>query len=447
MTALNKAWQGDGICRLRCLAPTPQHLDTNVSHMFATFANKINLQRMKILFFYLSLAILFSSCIENKEMDIKVEAIPIIGILEGDIISGASVLNDPDRFVWGASVIKADDNKYHMLYSTWECGDSIPQFSDSWVLYSKIAYAVSDYPDRDFKFKKIVLSGRAFDGDSSAWDAQVVHNPHVKKFNNKYYLYYCGSKDPGVQPKGTKGEHVNKRNRVQQNQCIGVIEFNSFTDLENGIYKRFDTPILAPRTRVKPDNIVNPSPEGIKPKPDNIIVVNPSVVQRPSDSKYLLYFKGNFYNPGWRGVHGVAMSDSPAGPFIATDHFVFDIRNEDGSIASGEDPYVWYHKKNKKFYVVLKDFTGRITEGKPGLALLESEDGIKWKRPANSFFMKKEVVLNTRDTIKVKRLERPQLLIDNDGTPKVLYSACAVTNVNTRNDGSSFNVHIALKSH
>ena len=401
---------------------------------------------MKLLLLNLCLAIIISSCAENRKKELTVKALPIAGKIDGNILSGPSVLNDPDRFVWGGSVIKGNDDKYHMLYSTWECGDSIPQFSDSWVLNSKIAYAVSNYPDRDFKFQKIVLRGRESEGDTAAWDAQMVHNPHIKEFNNKYYLYYGGGKDPGIQPKGTKGELVDKRNRVQQNQCIGVIEFNSFEDLINGTYKRFDSPILSPRTRVKPDYIVKPSPEGTKAKPDNIIVVNPSVVQRPSDGKYLLYFKGNFYNPGWRGVHGVAIADSPTGPFTATDHFVFDIRNDDGSIASGEDPYVWYHSNHKKFYAVLKDFTGRITEGKPGLALLESVDGIKWTKPDNSFFMRKEVVLNTGDSIKVNRLERPQLLVDKNGTPSVLYCACAIVNVNPRNDGASFNVHIPIKT-
>ncbi len=400
---------------------------------------------IKTLFFALISTITIHSCIQPISKNISCNAQPIDAKITGNILEGSSVLNDPDRFVWGASVVKGDDNRYHMLYATWECGDSIPAFSNSWVLYSKIAYAVSDYPDKDFIFQKIVLQGRALDGDSTAWDAQMVHNPHIKKFNNKYYLYYGGGKDPGVQPKGSKGEKVNKRNRVQQNQCIGVIEFNSFKDLVAGNFKRLAKPILTPRTRVKPDNIVNPSPEGTEPKPDNIIVVNPSVVQRPSDGKYLLYFKGNFYNPGWRGVHGVAISDSPTGPFTATDYFVFDIRNDDGTIASGEDPYVWYHNTHEKFYVVFKDFSGKITEGKPGLAILESQDGIKWTKPDNSFFMKKQVILISGDTIKVANLERPQLLIDEAGNPQVLYSACSLGSVGRKTDGRTFNVHIPLK--
>ncbi|MBD0831978.1 glycoside hydrolase family protein [Aestuariibaculum sediminum] len=402
---------------------------------------------MRIVLLKLFLVLLFVGCAKHQDKRLKVTALPVDGKVDGHIITGSSVLNDPKRFVWGGSVVKGNDNKYHMLYSTWECGDSVPAFTNSWVLHSKIAYAVSDYPDRDFKFQKIVLQGRALEGDSTAWDAQMVHNPHLKKFNDKYYLYYGGGKDPGIQPAGSKGEQVNKRNRVQQSQCIGVIEFNSFEDLMNGNFKRFDAPLLKPRTRVKPDHIVNPSPEGTEPKPDNIIVVNPSVVQRPSDGKYLLYFKGNFYNPGWRGVHGVAISDSPTGPFETTDNFVFDVRNDDGTIASGEDPYVWYHNTNKKFYCVLKDFTGKITTGKPGLAIVESIDGITWTKPEQSFFMKKEVVLKSGDTLHVNRLERPQLLIDDAGNPEVLYAACALINIGQNKKGESFNVQIPLKTH
>lgn len=402
---------------------------------------------MKKVLLSLCLAGIILSCTRNKNTSLEVKALPIEAKVAGNVLSGPSVLNDANRFVWGGSVIKGMDGKYHMLYSTWECGDSVLKFSDSWVLNSKIAYAVSDFPDKEFKFQNIVLQGRALDGDSAAWDAQMVHNPHLKAFGGKYYLYYGGSKDPGIQPADSKGANLNKRNRVQQNQKIGVIEFNSFEDLMAGNFERSNSPILAPRTRVKKEDIVAPSPEGTIAKPDNIIVVNPSVVQRTSDGKYLLYFKGNLYDPSWRGVHGVAISDSPNGPFVTTDNFVFDIKLEDGRIASAEDPFVWFHTTQKKFYVVFKDFSGKITEGKPGLAILESIDGIEWRKPNEPFFMKKEVILNSGEIMHMNRLERPQLLIDEFGDPKVLYAAGAIVDVNPRKDGSSFNVHIALAVH
>jgi len=398
-------------------------------------------------FIRIILASLLLGCNSNSQEESSLTVIPkpVQATIEGHVLSGPSVLNDRDRFVWGASVIKGGDDKYHMLYSTWECGDSFPSFSDSWVLHSKIAYAVSEFPDRDFQFKQIILTGGALEGDSSAWDAQMVHNPHIKKFDKRYYLYYGAGKDPGIQPPGSPGAELNKRNRVQQSQQIGVIEFESFTDLLEGRYTRYDSPLLSPRTRVKPDHIIAPSPPGTEPKPDNIIVVNPSVVQRPSDGKFLLYFKGNLYDPSWRGVHGVALADSPTGPFFAMDHFVFDVRNEDGTLANGEDPYVWYHRKHAKFYAVLKDFSGKITGEVPGLALLESENGIKWTKPEQAFFMRKEVVLNTGDTLSVKHLERPQLLLDENGNPLVLYAACSLENAGKKRDGSTFNVHIPFR--
>ena len=393
---------------------------------------------------YISLVVLWMGCTEVPSKTIKVKAQSISAVVKGNILIGPSVLNDPNRFVWGSTVIQGEDGKYHMLYNTWECGDTIPEFTNSWVLHSKIAYAISDYPDRDFKFQKIVLQGRALEGDPKAWDAQMISNPHIKRFDNTYYLYHIGSVDPGIQSRGSAGEKLSKRDRVQQNQKIGVITFPSFEDLVSGNFHRADAPILSPRTRVKPDNIIDPSPKGTIPKPDNIIVVNPSVVKRPSDGKYLLYFKGNLYDPHWRGAHGVAISDSPVGPFTALDRFVFDFKLSDGKLASAEDPYVWYHHTHQKFYAVFKDFSGEITESKPGLALLESLDGLIWSKPKNPNFMKKEVVLVSGDTVKLHRLERPQLLIDMDGNPQVLYCAASIVDINPRKDGASFNVHIPL---
>ena len=59
--------------------------------------------------------------------------------------------------------------------------------------------------------------------------------------------------------------------------------------------------------------------------------------------------------------------------------------------------------------------------------------------------MKKELVLNTGDTLSVKNLERPQLLLDEKGNPLVLYAACSLGNVGNKKDGSTFNVHIPLR--
>ena len=126
--------------------------------------------------------------------------------------------------------------------------------------------------------------------------------------------------------------------------------------------------------------------------------------------------------------------------------FSFDIRNEDGTIASAEDPFVWYNRKHKEFYAIIKDFSGKITGSEPGLAILSSQDGLEWRIPENgTVCIRKEITFTNGDTIQVKNLERPQLLLDHYDNPLVLYAACSVEPVGSKRDGTTFNVHIPLK--
>jgi len=361
------------------------------------------------------------------------------------VLDGPSVLRHPGRFVWGGSVVRGDDGRYHMLVSTWEAGpDSLP-FTQSWVLRSEIGYAVSDEPDRGFELQGIVLRGRRHDGDTLAWDAQMVHNPHLRRFDGRYYLYYTGSRDPGAPPPGQPGAALSKRDRVQQSQQIGVIAFDNFDQLLAGTFDRPARPLLSPRTRVKPGRVLAPSPPGTEALPDNLIVTNPSVAYRPADRQYLLYFKGNIYDPAWRGVHGVALGNSPTGPFTALDRIMFDVRIADGSTASTEDPYVWRHPGQGLFYAVVKDFTGHISREEKGLALLQSPDGIDWRPAEPPRLMSRALALAGGDTLRPHRLERPQLLIDAGGRPLVLYAACALEDVNPRVAGGAFNVQVNLE--
>lgn len=140
----------------------------------------------------------------------------------------------------------------------------------------------------------------------------------------------------------------------------------------------------------------------------------------------------------------MAIGDTPKGPFIPLDNFVFDVKMPDGSLASTEDPYVWYSNKIQKFMAIVKDFTGRLTGHKKTLALLSSTDGIVWDLTEKPLFMERKLHLMDGSILEVDRLERPQLLLNEEGFPKYLYAACAVENVNPKNDGSSFNVQIPL---
>lgn len=375
---------------------------------------------------------------EAQPIDLRIDS-----VADGYRVEGLSVFQLPGHFVWGASVTEAEDGKYYMIYSAPETG--VYPFNKAWVFGSKMGLAVSDRPDGGFRQLGFFMNQDGFTEDKSAWDAQTTSNPHVRKFGDRYYLYYAASVDPGNEHIRAKADTLPRRDRIQQSQQIGVISFKSFPDLLEGKFTHSDKPLLSPRTRVKSDNVVNPSPEGIEPKPDNLIVVNPSVVYRPADGKYLLYFKGNIYDPHWRGVHGVALSDSPTGPFTALDEPVFHIEGASEKL-SAEDPFVWYHQNDQCFYAVFKDFNGQFTKGKPCLAIMSSQDGIHWNLPEHSMFMKKELILPNGASVEVKRLERPQLLLDEEGNPEVLYAACAIDDVNPRIDGGSFNVQIKIRA-
>lgn len=397
---------------------------------------------------FLSLALIVSAC-TNKEVthEYVFEAQPVdlqVRQVDGEYeVSGSSALQVPEHFTWGGSVERANDGKYYMIYSAPETG--LHPFNNSWVFGSKLGLAASERPDGDFRQLGFFYNKDGFTVDTSSWDAQSTSNPHLRKFGDTYYLYYAATVDPGNRNVRSDTDTLPRRDRVQQNQKIGVITFKSFPDLLKGNFISFKNPLLDARTRVKPNNVLDPSPADTKPKPDNLIVVNPSVVYRPTDGKYLLYFKGNLYDPHWRGIHGVAIADSPTGPFVALDEPVFYLEGVQGT-QSAEDPFVWYHKRDKCFYAIFKDFNGNYTKGEPCLAIMYSEDGITWRLPKNSLFMKKKLILTNGDTLKVNRLERPQLLLNEEGDPEVLYAACAIDDVNPKVDGGSFNVQIRIKT-
>ena len=65
-------------------------------------------------------------------------------IKDSPILAGPSVLNIPGYFVWGGSVIKESDGKYHMFFSRWIAGPDHPQFNAGWLINSEIGYAVSN---------------------------------------------------------------------------------------------------------------------------------------------------------------------------------------------------------------------------------------------------------------------------------------------------------------
>ena len=88
-------------------------------------------------------------------------------------------------FNWGSSIIKEEDGTYHLFYSRWKKEYTFK----GWLTHSEIAHATSQNPAGPWSYHETVLKGRG----SGHWDAITAHNPKIKYFEGKYYLYYIST--------------------------------------------------------------------------------------------------------------------------------------------------------------------------------------------------------------------------------------------------------------
>ena len=99
-------------------------------------------------------------------------------------------------------------------------------------------------------------------------------------------------------------------------------------------------------------------------------------------------------------------SDSPTGPFVLEDKPAFaDIPTED--VCS------WYDKERERFYALFHAHGGNF------IGLITSTDGIHWKKARHYVVCKKEIPLTDGTIMKVDRMERPFLYLEN-GKPTML---------------------------
>lgn len=317
-----------------------------------------------------------------------------------------------DHYVWCNGAIKGKDGKYHMFYAQWSHGkralddDSLNRIFDGfrgWMKYSEIAYAVSDNLTGPYKHVKTILKG---DGDAARWDRFTMHNPQIRQFKGKYYLYYISnSYNPDFQTTASKPDWVHwlKYNCTQH---IGVLVANSIEDLTNGHFKRLEQPLMSP------DNIKTFE-----------VATNPSVCEGP-DGKYYMIFKSRKPHSGDKMgnmTHWIAVSDKPDGGFkIVSKVFT----SEDMAC---EDPCLWYDKKRKRFYAVVKYFSNakKLVSQFGALALITSKDGLKWTAAAHPLVSKRTLVFKNGQTLDLAHLERPFVVTDKKGQALALFAAAS----------------------
>jgi len=321
-------------------------------------------------------------------------------------IPASAAFHDPGYFVWCGTMVAGGDGKYHLYYSRWKIADGF----QSWVTRSEVAHAVGDSPTGPFVFHDVALPARG----KQFWDGLVTHNPTIRKFGSKYYLYYTGNTGDGVVSASLNWTHRN-------NQRIGV----AVAESPNGPWKRMDKPVI--------DVSADPT------APDSLCMANPGITKGRDGRYYLLYKAVGRKNPlpfGGPVVHMMAESDSPEGPFHKDMKVLFTVA---GNAFPFEDPFFWYDARRDMYFVIMKDNHGVIAgTGHSTLILYQSKDASDWAKAEHLLVSDLELHWKDRPLEKVLAMERPQLSFDPQGNPIALIVAIRA------NDPESYNVRIPL---
>lgn len=301
-----------------------------------------------------------------------------------------------DYWIWGSSVIKGNDGKYHMFADRWEKAIGF----QGWVSNSQVVHAVSDTPEGPYQFSDVALPARG----AAFFDGLVTHNPRVIYFKGKYYLYYFGTTyDFPVPTAGTVWQD-DWFERAWMNKRIGV----AWSDSLYGPWHRSDKPVIEPRPG----------------KWDATITTNPSPVVNPITGKILLMYKSSPVNSAPPLLLGVAEADDPLGEYRRlSDDPIFRFDTADNKDNDVEDPFVWH---NGKYYeLIMKDRFGHICGEDGGGIHATSENGIDWKLSDPVKAYSRKVKWTDGREVLQANFERPFLLFEN-GKPTHLFAATGI---------------------
>jgi hypothetical protein len=315
-----------------------------------------------------------------------------------------------DYWVWGASVVKGEDGRYHMFASRWP--KKYPFFV-GYIFNSEVVRAVSDKPEGPFTFQEVVLPARG----SEFWDGRMTHNPTIHKHGDTYLLFYIGTTFEGESPEPDSIRKPLSANMEQfRRETYGKIRIGMATSKSvYGPWKRMDEPVLQPRPGKWDDNVTtNPAP------------------CVASDGSILLVYRSNVRGKGTR--LGVAKAEGPGQPFTRIRDSYMDFHVE--------DPYIWW--VNDHYEMIAKDQSGTLTEEYHAGVHATSKNGINWQisQPAKAY--SRIIQWDDGTQLNSGSFERPQLLIEN-GRPLCLYCATGDGSGGFNNAITTWNVATPFK--
>ena len=306
------------------------------------------------------------------------------------------IFREEGYFVWGASMFRHGENIY-MVYSRWEKSKGF----DAWVTDSELCLAKGQDALGTFEHVKVIGPNRP----NNAWYGSCMHNPTVISANGKHYLYFMGNRGDG--------DWWQHRNR----QRIGV----AWTDDPENEW------------HILPDPVIDVTPGAI----DSRMVSNPTAVHFEDGKTLMVYKAVSDDGPepaGGAVICGVAEAEDPLGPFKKHGKPIMVNPQNPWSV---EDPFIW--RENGRLYALVKDFHGYFTGiGTCSTALFESQDGYEWN-PASRAPAFGLAIPTKTGMQPVKKLERPQIFFDEDGSA-VLLCACM-----PKDETDTYNIRIPLR--
>lgn len=319
-----------------------------------------------------------------------------------------------DYWVWGSSVIKGEDGKYHMFADRWAKDLGF----GAWVTNSEVVHAISDTPVGPYIFSDVALPIRGME----YFDGLVTHNPRVILFDGVYYLYYFGTTyDFPIPTAGCKWED-DWFERAWMNKRIGVASSKSLY----GPWERMDRPVIEPR----PGHW------------DATITTNPSPVVNPETGKILLIYKSSQFSSRPPLLLGAAEATHPQGAYRhLSDRPIFRFDTDDNQDNDVEDPFVWW--SGDHYELIMKDRFGHICGEEGGGVYATSKDGIDWKLSDPVKAYSRKILWSDGSVTTQANFERPFLLFEN-GVPTHLFAATG-TGPATWNFEKTWNMVIPLK--
>ena len=294
-------------------------------------------------------------------------------------------------WVWCGSVIRGEDDRYHMFAARWP--QAYP-FFQGYPTTSEVVRAAADTAEGPYAFEEVVLGARG----SEYWDGRMTHNPSIHKSGDTYLLFYIGATFAGPSPTpeeitaaGAFCAHP-KTAEAYGNIRIGLATAKSVL----GPWERRDEPVLFPRPG----------------KWDCQLVTNPAPCVLP-DGRLLLLYRSN--TPEGLRI-GVALADDLDSPFRRLRDDPVLVLPE-GFV---EDPYVWW--EGGHYELIAKDCTGAITGEKGAGVHATAGPDLDFRLSTPPKAYSRRVLWDDGSVTVQGAFERPQLLIQG-GRPTHLFAA------------------------